>query len=36
MVDNAIKIIDENKGSSKKQFIYIDNLINNEVNNSNN
>ena len=36
MVDNAIKTIDENKGSSKKQFIYIDNLINNEVNNSNN
>ena len=36
MIDNAIKVVAENRGSSEKQFNNIIKLVNYEISNSNN
>ena len=36
MVDNATEVVANNRGSSAKQFKYINDIINYEISNSNN
>ena len=36
MIDNATEVVANNRGSSDKQFKYINDLINYEISNSNN